>query len=557
MTQSSMADKVLEILQQCEAEWKLNLQAAEKRIRELEEENERLRKLPPEQRTILDEITDAALRKRLEPFVHVESLPLDTLIREAGVVLEDRLRTASQADTRLVGVDLVDAALKPPEPIIRFSAHPGEQEGVRMLYRGAIQFIRNPPMHRAIQYAESTARLFLHLIDSLLLLLSEHEPAQPERTSLEEKYEYIANIPSRERARRLVAEVCGWYPDQVSAVPIRYDISLRAFGRVFAVLNPGRAHFNLYTYDRSRMWTRFRIDNDAHVRAIQPILRENVESLLSGGRLSQGHTLEARYSRIQDPTAQALARQFVDEIQSWEPERISTKPMADSISMQSSGGVFASVVPRSNFFNVYIQDDAGRRTRYRIDNESDVAAVLPLVLAKFESSLPAHVRSQVRVREKERRGQPQWDEATFLQDLEVRRGSEEAAAAREILDWMKAKKLAIRWGRGKTVGTFYLALKDESGNSVFGLWSHGSVELHLGYLQRFPPFDGEGKRAEWVERLNAIPGVRVPDTETGQFPSFNLSALTNAKALQGFFQAVDWVLEEISQAAGQGRSERV
>ena len=163
-----MADKVLEVLQECEAEWKQNLQKAEKRIRELEEENESLRKQPPEQRSILDEITDTALRKRLEPFLSLKSLPLDTLIREAGVVLEDRLRTASQADTRLVGVELVDAALKPPEPMIRFSAHPGEQEGVRMLYRGAIQFIRNPPMHRPIQYAESTARLFLHLIDSLL-----------------------------------------------------------------------------------------------------------------------------------------------------------------------------------------------------------------------------------------------------------------------------------------------------------------------------------------------------------------------------------------------------
>jgi hypothetical protein len=57
--------------------------------------------------------------------------------------------------------------------MLSFSSHPGEQEGVRMLYRGAMQFIRNPPMHRPIGYAEDTARLLIRLIDSLLRLLDE------------------------------------------------------------------------------------------------------------------------------------------------------------------------------------------------------------------------------------------------------------------------------------------------------------------------------------------------------------------------------------------------
>ena len=44
-----------------------------------------------------------------------------------------------------------------------------------MLYRGAMQFIRNPPMHKLVEYKEETARLLLRLIDSLLQLLSEAE----------------------------------------------------------------------------------------------------------------------------------------------------------------------------------------------------------------------------------------------------------------------------------------------------------------------------------------------------------------------------------------------
>ena len=51
----------------------------------------------------------------------------------------------------------------------------GEQEGVRMLYRVAMQFIRNPVMDKLIEYRESTASLFVRIVDSLLQLLSEAE----------------------------------------------------------------------------------------------------------------------------------------------------------------------------------------------------------------------------------------------------------------------------------------------------------------------------------------------------------------------------------------------
>lgn len=52
-----------------------------------------------------------------------------------------------------------------------FSSHVGEQQGVQFLYRGAMQFIRNPPMHKIIDYPESMAQQFLRLIDALMMLL--------------------------------------------------------------------------------------------------------------------------------------------------------------------------------------------------------------------------------------------------------------------------------------------------------------------------------------------------------------------------------------------------
>lgn len=97
-------------------------------------------------------------------------------IRRAGVVLEERLRQTIGGDGPekfKEGIDLVDFSLLPNSGRLIISDHPAEQEGVRMLFRGAVQFIRNPPAHKKVQYAELEAWQAIGLIDYLLLLLPE------------------------------------------------------------------------------------------------------------------------------------------------------------------------------------------------------------------------------------------------------------------------------------------------------------------------------------------------------------------------------------------------
>jgi hypothetical protein len=174
-TETPLADEILEVIEEHERGWRERLEAFEKRVRALEQENEWLRRELDRGRSALEETGDEVLRERLS---RLSSAPLDTIIREAGVVLEDRLRVVGQAESTLYGTGLVDAVLDPHRGSLIFSEHRGEQDGVRMLYRGAMQFVRNPPMHKLVQYPESTARLFVRLIDSLLQLLSELEPWQ-------------------------------------------------------------------------------------------------------------------------------------------------------------------------------------------------------------------------------------------------------------------------------------------------------------------------------------------------------------------------------------------
>lgn len=195
----SLANEVLAVVERHERSWRERLEASEERIKELDQENERLHRELERGRSALEEVSDEVLKRRLS---RLRSAPLDTVMREAGVVLEDRLRAAGGVDSSLHGVGLVDAVLGLEKGSLVFSSHRGEQEGVMMLYRGAMQFLRNPPMHKLIQYPESTARLFPRLIDSLLQLLSELEPRRRGEATVRDVRRMLTRIriPDGQRA---------------------------------------------------------------------------------------------------------------------------------------------------------------------------------------------------------------------------------------------------------------------------------------------------------------------------------------------------------------------
>jgi hypothetical protein len=167
--------KILQVLEEYEMAWQERLQEAENRANIAETEVKKLNEKLSRSNSVMSEITDDILKKRIGTLL---KSPLDTMIREAGVILEDRLREKGEAGSDLHGVGLVDALLVPGTEKLIFSTQKSEQEGVRFLYRGAMQFIRNPPMHKLREYREDNARLLIRLIDSLLQLLSQAELKQ-------------------------------------------------------------------------------------------------------------------------------------------------------------------------------------------------------------------------------------------------------------------------------------------------------------------------------------------------------------------------------------------
>ena len=145
----------------------------------------------------------------------------------------------------------------------------------------------------------------------------------------------------------------------------------------------------------------------------------------------------------------------------------------------------------------------------------------------------------------------QWDEESFFQNLEARRSAEEIAVARRVLEWLKARDLKIRWGKGKTWGSFYPLIEHKSTvHWTFSVWEWG-IEIEFQYMRTRPPFDDEEKRLELLRRLNEVPGISLPADAITRRPSIPLGKLSDEDALSQFLAVFDWYVEEVVSASSQ------
>ncbi len=171
MNPTDVTTQIAQLIERFDADRTAAIDELQARTESLEAENEKLRAELEKRRSGRFTVQDEELRKRLS---RLGNAPTDTVIRESGVILENRIRRVmDDSGKNAHGVQLVDLAFNPKSGAFIVSEHEGEQQGIHMLYRGAMQFIRNPPMHKLIEYPETTVTLFVTLIDSLLQLLDE------------------------------------------------------------------------------------------------------------------------------------------------------------------------------------------------------------------------------------------------------------------------------------------------------------------------------------------------------------------------------------------------
>jgi hypothetical protein len=141
----------------------------------------------------------------------------------------------------------------------------------------------------------------------------------------------------------------------------------------------------------------------------------------------------------------------------------------------------------------------------------------------------------------------QWDEPSFFEDLEARRGASEAQVAKDILEWARAKLPRFTWGTGKHDGSFIPVL-DHKGDSYYplALYTYGRAEIQFQHMKA-KPFDDETNRLELLRRLNEITGIDIREDRITKRPSIPLSTLHDDTTLQRFLETFDWYVQEIKE----------
>jgi hypothetical protein len=211
---------------------------------------------------------------------------------------------------------------------------------------------------------------------------------------------------------------------------------------------------------------------------------------------------------------------------------------------------------------VFVADDIPvelRRVVEFLNEQMDPAEVLAVEVRQYvgeglRTLVPRVVGQTARKAGPGPASSTQWDEASFLQDLEARNGAAAAGVAREILAWARKRGLRFSWGKGQTDGSFYPML-DYQGTShwTFSVWTYGRAEIQFQYMQ--PPFDQTVRRQDILSRLNKVAGIAIPADATSRRPGIPLTALEPRPALEQFFEVWDWMIDQIRNPAASSPAE--
>jgi len=101
-------------------------------------------------------------------------------------------------------------------------------------------------------------------------------PEVIEVTHLDDHLNYITDPEIRSKASTLLDEIKNW-KQGISLDSIKYGISMKVNGRVFAYFYPRRKHYLLATYNEQEVWTEYIIKDDDDLAKVKPIMQAVME----------------------------------------------------------------------------------------------------------------------------------------------------------------------------------------------------------------------------------------------------------------------------------------
>ncbi|MCK9631123.1 MAG: hypothetical protein M0R30_05715 [Methanoregula sp.] len=139
-----------------------------------------------------------------------------------------------------------------------------------------------------------------------------------------------------------------------------------------------------------------------------------------------------------------------------------------------------------------------------------------------------------------------WNEADFMAALQNTTSEDEVRVAKQILTWAQDRKLRIWWGEGTQEGSFYPLLDFKQGQyQVIAVRTSGRSDFEFGRLKGYTAFASDEQRLKFLEMINAIPGMNIPEKKIAGYPSFTLSTLKDPQVFDQFVRVLDYFLAQI------------
>ena len=102
-------------------------------------------------------------------------------------------------------------------------------------------------------------------------------PEIVEVSNLDDHLNYITDLAVRTKVSALLEEIKNWKPGNISIDPIKYAISIKVNGRVFAYLYPRRQHYLIATYDTNDDWKEYAVKTDEDLATVKSIAKAAME----------------------------------------------------------------------------------------------------------------------------------------------------------------------------------------------------------------------------------------------------------------------------------------
>jgi len=151
-----------------------------------------------------------------------------------------------------------------------------------------------------------------------------------------------------------------------------------------------------------------------------------------------------------------------------------------------------------------------------------------------------------------------WTEERFYGELRNSNGSEAVAAFESIVERLTAeRRVRALYGFGKVMGSLWItymgdatASEYRSGRDVVfcSLWSYGSIEIGAQYLAAFAPFTDAAMLEQLRQRLNAIPGVEIPQERVAKRPAFSWKLFEDKPELDQLISVLEWIVSALTAA---------